>query len=331
MAKYFGIGGKRIGSVGNETYSMVKSNNVVKSKIIHVNDAKTPAQVEQRSKMENAVKAFQNLTPAFENKCFEFKKQRQSSYNAFISLNAKLACPFYKKYSADKNIIGIGNFEISNGSLNVLPVVKTGEVTLNEKKYTFFGIKVKDDINDNATVAQLTTSLSELYNMQVGDILNGAGVFNEGVSVVKDEKEPLSLDTIYYIDNAKQNLELSNNDDTEITEKGFTIVKDADNHKFVVLLAENSEDIHPSCIYKTDAFVKACIGYCGYFYSRISNGKVLVSTSFTHATESLEQLIELINANPMMKNGWATTAMKVLIVLSYGIKKVIEIINDWPI
>ena len=45
MAKYYGIGGKRKGSVGNETYAINRGENIVKSKIIQVNDAKTPEQV----------------------------------------------------------------------------------------------------------------------------------------------------------------------------------------------------------------------------------------------------------------------------------------------
>ena len=32
-----------------------------------------------------------------------------------------------------------------------------------------------------------------------------------------------------------------------------------------------------------------------------------------------------------MLRGWLSTIMKIAIVTSYGIKKVIEIIRDWPI
>ena len=41
--------------------------------------------------------------------------------------------------------------------------------------------------------------------------------------------------------------------------------------------------------------------------------------------------IAKINENPQLLRGWLSTAMKILIVTSYGIKKVIEIIRDWPI
>ena len=34
MAKYFGISGKRLGSVGNETYDIVNRQNIVKTKVI---------------------------------------------------------------------------------------------------------------------------------------------------------------------------------------------------------------------------------------------------------------------------------------------------------
>ena len=41
--------------------------------------------------------------------------------------------------------------------------------------------------------------------------------------------------------------------------------------------------------------------------------------------------IAKINENPQLLRGWLTTLMKIAIITSYGIKKVLEIIRDWPI
>ena len=182
MAKYYGIGGKRRGSVGNETYAINRGENIVKSKIIQVNDAKTPEQVEQRSKLQNAVKAYQNMTSAFLKKCFEDKKQRQSTYNAFVSHNAKMAQPFFKKYSDDKNIIGIGKFQVSYGSLQNLPIVKTADIVVSEKNFKYYAIELNNEIADDANVGAVSTLLMTKYGIKAGSILNGISIYNSGVS-----------------------------------------------------------------------------------------------------------------------------------------------------
>ena len=183
MAKYYGIGGKRKGSVGNETYAINRGENIVKSKIIQVNDAKTPEQVEQRSKLQNAVKAYQNMTPDFLKKCFEDKKQRQSTYNAFVSHNAKMAQPFFKKYSDDKNIIGIGKFQVSYGSLQNLPIAKQQILLL--KKYKYFAIELNNEISDDANVGAVSTVLMNKYGIKSGSLINGISIYNQEYHIMQ--------------------------------------------------------------------------------------------------------------------------------------------------
>lgn len=331
MAKYYGIGGRRVGSVGNETYALVKGNNVVKAKIIHVNDAKTPDQIEQRSKMQNAVKAFQNIGSEFLSKCFENKKQKQSTYNAFVSLNAKLAEPFFKKYSDNQNIIGIGNFTVSKGSLSILPIVKTSEITISEKKYTFFGIDLGNDINENANIGALSTVLINKYNLSEGSLINGVSIYNEGVAFKNDANDPITVGLVYGLKRAKNNFILNKTSEETLASKGFKIVS-GDETKYLILLQENSNtEPAEGCIYITDNAEIKSLGYCTYFVSQKAGNKILVSTSVSQANKGLEDLIALINANPQNLRGWLTTAMKILIITSYGIKKIIEIIKDWPI
>ena len=331
MAKYYGIGGKRKGSVGNETYSILRGENIVKGKVIQVNDAKTPEQLEQRSKLQNAVKGYQNIGASFLKKCFEFKKQRQSTYNAFVSVNARICEPFFKKYSDNKNIIGIGNFEVSNGSLPILPIVKSVEVTIEDKAYVFYGVEVDKGLSGDSSVADVTASLKNLYHLTDGMVLNAVSINNEGVHFKDDNEDPLNLDETYRVEKATQNFVLKEDDNTNIKAKGFTIVGTNDN-KYLVILAENSEvDFAKGCVYTSAAEGFNSLGYCSYFVSNKNNNKILVSTAKTKANKGLEDLIAKIEANPIFANGWLSTAMKILIVTSYGIKKVIEIIRDWPI
>lgn len=332
MAKYYGIGGKRKGSVGNETYAINRGENIVKSKIIQVNDAKTPEQVEQRSKLQNAVKAYQNMTPAFLKKCFEDKKQRQSTYNAFVSHNARMAQPFFKKYSDDKNIIGIGKFQVSYGSLQNLPVAKTADITYNEKKYKYFAIELNNDIADDANVGAVSQVLINKYGIKSGSILNGVSIYNTGVSFNEnDDNNPITLADTHSVKKAKQNFIINAQSNDTLASKGFKIVKTED-MKYLVLLEENSAvNVAEGCIYETDNELINALGYCAYFVSVKEGTKIMVSSSITNSNKHLEDLIAKINENPQMLRGWLSTAMKILIVTSYGIKKVIEIIRDWPI
>lgn len=333
MAKYYGIGGKRRGSVGYETYSINKGENIVKSKIIHVNDAKTPEQVEQRSKLENALKAYQEIGPDFLKKCFENKKQRQSTYNAFMSFNAKVALPFFKQYSADKNIIGIGNFVVSDGSLPVLPVVKSTEITISEKTYTFYGIELDKNVADDANVGAVSALLKTKYGLQDGDVLNGVSIYNKGISFQNNNNEPIVKEVSYSVERTKNNFVINASSTDTLASKGFMLVKDAENLHFLVILKENGQTAPAEgCIYQTNADGINGIGYCAYFVARKgSNTKILVSTSRSQNNKGLEDLINKINENPQMLRGWLATTMKILIIMSYGIKKVVEIIRDWPI
>ena len=332
MAKYYGIGGKRKGSVGNETYAINRGENIVKSKIIQVNDAKTPEQVEQRSKLQNAVKAYQDMTSSFLKKCFEDKKQRQSTYNAFVSHNAKMAQPFFKKYSDDKNIIGIGKFQVSYGSLQNLPIAKTADITVGEKKYKYFAIELNNEIADEANVGTVSDVLIKKYGIKSGSILNGISIYNTGVSYnAEDDNNPITLADVYSVKKAKNNFIINASSEETLAQKGFKIVKTND-MKYLVLLEENSAtNVAEGCIYETDNDAFNALGYCAYFVSLKESTKIMVSSSVTNSNKHLEDLIAKINENPQMFRGWLSTFMKIAIVTSYGIKKVIEIIRDWPI
>ena len=332
MAKYYGIGGKRKGSVGNETYAINRGENIVKSKIIQVNDAKTPEQVEQRSKLQNAVKAYQNMTPDFLKKCFEDKKQRQSTYNAFVSHNAKMAQPFFKKYSDDKNVIGIGKFQVSYGSLKDLPIAKTADITVGEKKYKYFGIELNNNIADDANIGAVSALLTEKYQIKSGSLINAVSIYNTGVSYnANNENDPITFGDTHSVKRAKQNFIINSGSEETLASKGFKIVK-TDNMKYLVMLEENSAiNVAEGCIYETDNEAFNALGYCAYFVSLKEGTKIMVSNSVTNPNKHLEDLIAKINENPQMLRGWLSTIMKIAIVTSYGIKKVIEIIRDWPI
>ena len=71
MAIKYGISDRRSGKVGDLVFSITTNGNVVKERVIKVNDAKSIGQVEQRSKLANGVKALKNIRPKFLKCCFE--------------------------------------------------------------------------------------------------------------------------------------------------------------------------------------------------------------------------------------------------------------------
>jgi hypothetical protein len=329
MAIKYGISDRRSGKVGDLVFSITSNGNVVKERVIKVNDAKSIGQVEQRSKLANGVKALKNISPKFLKKCFEDKKKGNSFSNSFIQENilGNHVMPFFKKYTDDPNVMGIGNFALSKGSLTPAPVV---EFVAND--VTYYGIKLKDDTvaTDNATVGNISTALTELYPtvFKAGNYVNGIGVYNTGVSYKADDEDPIQLDNVYNVKTTYANFIVKNNDDTKIKDKGFFVMKDTDNHVYLTLSKDKQNFEVNLAVKKTQNY----LGYCGFIVAAKNGSKVIVSTENSHITQGLDSLITHIQNHPVqIANGWLSTVMTVLIVLSYGVKKTIEIIRDWPI
>lgn len=329
MAIKYGISDRRSGKVGDLVFSITTNGNVVKERVIKVNDAKSIGQVEQRSKLANGVKALKNIRPKFLKCCFEDKKKGSSFSNSFIQENilGKRIFPFFKKYTEDPNIMGIGNFTLSKGSLNPVPVS-----TFKLNNVDYYGIKLKDDtpVTANTTVGNVSTALTELYPtvFKAGYYLNGIGVYNTGVSYKADDEDPITLANVYNVKTTYANFIIKNNDNATIKSKGFFLMKDTDNHVYLTLAVDKQTfELNP-VVQKT----QLVLGYCGFIVAAKNGPRVIVSSANANITDGLQNLIAHIQQHPVQTaDGWLSTVMKVLIVLSYGVKKTIEIIRDWPI
>lgn len=329
MAIKYGISDRRSGKVGDLVFSITTNGNVVKERVIKVNDAKSIGQVEQRSKLANGVKALKNISPKFLKCCFESKKKGNSFSNSFIQENilGNHVFPFFKKYTDDPNVMGIGNFTLSKGSLNPAPV---SEFISND--ITYYGIRLKDDTTATAeaTVGNVSAALIELYPtvFKAGNYINGIGVYNTGVSYKVDDEDPIQLDNVYNVKTTYANFIVKSTDNAKIKDKGFFVMKDKDNHVYLTL-AKDKQNFEINLAAKKTQNV---LGYCGFIVAAKNGSKVTVSTTNAHITDGLNLLITHIQDHPVRTaNGWLSTVMKVLIVLSYGVKKTIEIIRDWPI
>ena len=329
MAIKYGLSDKRSGKVGDLVFSLTSAGNIVKEKTIKVNDAKSMGQVEQRSKMANIVKALKDLDPAFIKRCFE-KKNRAASYsNTFVAENVlgHHVCSFFKKYSDDPNIIGIGQFLLSKGSLPPVPVTE-----FTAQGVTGYGIKLKDntDVTENVTVGQASAALMELYPtvFKTGYYLNGIAISNTGVSYKNDDEDPLTVDSFHTIHKSRGNFIINSTSTKKLRDEGFVTVKSSDNHVFLTLCISRYNSLIAKGIQKS----VTRLGYCGFILAMKNGSSVKVSTCQASISDGLASLIAKINANPVtLSNGWLSTIMKILIVLSYGVKKTVEIIRDFPI
>lgn len=117
MAIFTGTGGKRTGSVGGETYSVSKGQNIVRSKPVTVANPRSDAQMTQRSQFLSAVRFFQRANQRFFRFAFESKKQKESEYNAFMRLNSKLGGYITKAQGDAVGFPMVAPWIITQGSL----------------------------------------------------------------------------------------------------------------------------------------------------------------------------------------------------------------------
>lgn len=117
MAKAYITASKRIGSVGGETYSVVKGQTIVRAKPVSVANPRTKAQVLQRAVFMDAVKFFKHSNQNFFKFAFEDKKPTESDYNAFMRHNSGDGIMITKSMGKQAGAAFIGQFLVSQGSL----------------------------------------------------------------------------------------------------------------------------------------------------------------------------------------------------------------------
>ena len=120
MAKYFGISGKRLGSVGNETYDIVNRQNIVKTKVIDPKYSNTRKQVAQRAKFLDCFNMVKTIGSIYMEKAFNNRKRKESVYNVFMKNNVGQSLMISPEDNTDPNMIGFGDFLVAKGNLQNL-------------------------------------------------------------------------------------------------------------------------------------------------------------------------------------------------------------------
>lgn len=226
MAEYYGIGGKRRGSVGNETYSISKGMNVVKSKIIKTTNRKTIKQVIQRVKMRAAMKMAKIIGPDFLEGCFENKRRRESYINTFVRLNTKNACVINKSDSYNDTIIPVGNWQLTSGSL--LGQLNPEIIALQSSERATGIVVPKGDLiaDGNDTVGNVSKQLMAKYpELKEGMVINFIAILSPSV-FQNNVADPITGYEEENVNIVKNNFILNKSNTEKISTKGFDLRKD---------------------------------------------------------------------------------------------------------
>lgn len=155
MAKFYGIAGTRRGSVGNETYYISKTQNIVKKKATFVFDPRTEKQITQRIRMKNCLLGLKNVKSELELNTFTNEQVIENHENAFVKNNVSRCSYIDKRTSNIANFPSLSdNITCSYGTLTTLPLIIAGGN---------IGILLNNPLEGNVTIKTLSIELLNTY------------------------------------------------------------------------------------------------------------------------------------------------------------------------
>lgn len=158
MAKFYGLAGTRRGSVGNETYYIHKTQNIVKKKATYVFNPRTRKQQIQRMKMKNTLNGLRNVKNALELNTYTNQQVIESEENAYVKNNVALCSMIDRVTSNIPNFPTISsNIICSYGTLDSLPI------TYDEEESTYIGILIEGEFVENPTIQKVSADLLNNY------------------------------------------------------------------------------------------------------------------------------------------------------------------------
>lgn len=261
MAKFYGIAGTRRGSVGNETYYISKTQNIVKKKATFVFDPRTEKQITQRIKIKNCLLGLKNVKNALELNTFTNEQVIENHENAFVKNNVRNCCIIDRITSNIPNFPTLSsNVVCSYGTLDSLPVDQT-EV---------LGVTFEGNDDEDKTVGQLTNELLTEYDyLRNGDALTFFYYYCLNITSSENKlfewDNPEILNNVVEIITGRKTIILNTNDNRPITQLGFICMQSDFDESYLYLtvnvrdpgdnLITIVEDMHP--------------GYISVFYSRL--------------------------------------------------------------
>lgn len=249
MAIYSGTSGRRRGSVGNETYTITRGQNIVKEKVLQPLNPRTKNQQTQRAKFASAVRFFQFATRNFFKFAYEDRKAKESDYNAFMRWNIPLGIVFPADSSDFVTRLNGGEWpmlapwKLTDGRLVAPVYTSTYVLSSSDANSNFVRFRIESDYYD-AEMANPTTigALSQIMitagMAEEGDILTFV-CFNESGAVYAEaggQVLPVSMGNLNYF--TYKQIKVNVADSTElsslISSMSISAGKDTENQKTFV-------------------------------------------------------------------------------------------------
>lgn len=284
MAKFYGIAGTRRGSVGNETYYISKTQNIVKKKATFVFDPRTEKQITQRIKIKNCLLGLKNVKNALELNTFTNEQVIENHENAFVKNNVRNCCIIDRISSNIPNFPTLSsNIVCSYGTLDSLYVVSND---------AFLGVVFPGVDSEDKTVAQLTNEIITEYEfLRNGDAITFFYYLCTNI-VSSDDKlfewdNPDLLNNTVDIITGRKTFILNTNDNRPIEQLGFTCIQ-SDIEEDEIILTVNVKDEGDNFITVTDSDYP---GYISVFYSRLIDENIynfcISSSGFNKAYQDM--------------------------------------------
>lgn len=249
MAKSKGFRGKATGRVGNDVYYIRNGRQIIRELPAKVANPRTEGQMAQRTKWANIV----NLYRAFNGTLkegFETKKEGQSDFNRFMSMNLQMPGQYLTKQVAELGGCVVAPYWISQGSLPSIEISGSGAAL------------AVSNIALGALTISSTTTIADFAKA----IVNNNGSWQYG--------DQLSLFVAYQRTNAVTQAPY-------VEVKAYEVVLDAANDdKLREVLPENGFNVRDG---KLAWGSNELVGCFAWVHSRKSNGKVLVSSQILHS------------------------------------------------
>lgn len=246
MAIYSGTSGRRRGSVGNETYTITRGQNIVKEKVLQPLNPRTKNQQTQRAKFASAVRFFQFATRKFFKFAYEDKKSKESDYNAFMRWNIPLGVVFPADSSEFVTRLGGGEWpmlapwKLTDGRLSAPIYTSDYVIDSSYPERNTVNFKIESDYYDSEM--QTPTTFGELSRLIIlagmaeeGDILTFV-CFNESGAVYAEaggQVLPVSIGNLNYFTFRQIKVDVTNSTPLANLSPEFVVGfnNDDENHK----------------------------------------------------------------------------------------------------
>ena len=234
MAKYFGISGKRLGSVGNETYDIVNRQNIVKTKVIDPRYSNTKKQVAQRAKFLSCFNMVRTVGSLYMEKAFVNRKRKESVYNVFMKNNVGQSLMISPKDNEDPNMPGFGDFLVSKGNLQNL------DLTEADNKQGIGFVSAETGIT---TVGKVSEILRVYYPfLKEGDYINFYNFSFGGLGYSGDASDPIEVTDNIDLIKTYKNFKIDSSSNETLASKGFIVLEEENNNRILTLKDPGQEN-----------------------------------------------------------------------------------------